>query len=260
MAKSRHGDCRTMEATRQHACPFGVAFLVMKGEGMAVTKFAQHGLVRLGYEMNGDGESTVLVLHGLLQTRNTLVPLLDALEERATVIAMDLRAHGVSSTVQGLNLRLSDLVDDAFAVLDAAEAETPVIVVGVGVGAIIASSMQETKPNRVSGTVLINYPAGEMLDEAVITNIADTAYKGQAEKAVSRWLDLSWGDGWQESMPKSRIAAARRSAEAIHPILMALAKADVYEQESMSLPGGAPFEDKEHLAQAVVAIEAVGLV
>lgn len=85
MAKSRYRDCRTMPGTRQHTRRFGVAFLVMKGESMAVTKFAQHGLVRLGYEMNGDGEPTVLVLHGLLQTRNTLIPLLDALEERAKI-------------------------------------------------------------------------------------------------------------------------------------------------------------------------------
>lgn len=224
---------------------------------MAVTKFAQHGLVRLSFEVNGDGEPTVLVLHGLLQTRNTLIPLLDALEERATVVAMDMRAHGGSSTVQGLNLRLHHLVEDAFAVLDAAGVATPVIVVGVGVGAIIADSMKARMPERVRGVVLVNYPEGEMLDEAVMTNIANTAYKGQAEQAVSRWLDLTWGEGWRDSMPKSRIAAARRSAEAIHPILMALVKAEVPERESIPLPGGSPFEQEEHLSKVLVAISAL---
>lgn len=224
---------------------------------MAVTKFAQHGLVRLSYEVNGEGEPTVLVLHGLLQTRNTLIPLLDALEERGTVIAMDLRAHGGSSTVQGLNLRLQDLVDDAFAVLDTADTNSPAIIVGVGVGAIIADSMYQQTPERIQGVVLINYPNDEMLDEDVITSIANTAYKGQAEQAVSRWLDLSWGEGWKDSMPKSRIAAARRSAEAIHPILMALVKADVQARESITLPGGSPFEEDEHLAQVLDAIQQV---
>ncbi len=224
---------------------------------MAVTKFAQHGLVRLGYEINGDGGPTVLVLHGLLQSRNTMSPLMDALEDRATVIAMDLRAHGGSATVQGLNLRMPDLVDDAFAVLDAAGVDAPVIVVGVEIGAVIAQAMQDANPERVRGTVLINFPAGDMLDEAVITNIADTAYKGQAEQAITRWLNLSWGEGWKESIPKPRIAAARRSAEAIHPILMALAKAEVQEQDSLVLPGGVPFAEDDHLAQVIAAIEAV---
>ena len=245
-----------MSVRRQQARQFGVACLVKKGEGMAVTRFAQHGLVRLGYELHGEGEPTVLLLHGLLQTRNTLNPLLDALEDRATVIAMDMRAHGGSATVQGLNLRLDDLVEDAFAVLDAAEVDTPVIVVGVEIGAVIAQAMKEAEPDRVRESVLVNYPAGEMLDEAVITNIANTAYKGQGEKAVTRWLDLSWGAGWQESMPKSRIAAARRSAEAIHPILMALAKAGVQERDSISLPGGAPFAEDEHVDEVIAAIEA----
>lgn len=257
MAKLRHGDCMTMRDRRQHVSAFGVGFFVTKGESMAVTKFAQHGLVRLGYEMHGEGEPAVLVLHGLLQTRNTLGPLLDELEDRATVIAMDLRAHGGSSTVQGLNLRLEHLVEDAFAVLDSAEVDGPAIVVGVGVGAIIADAMKQSNPDRVVGTVLVNYPDGEMLDEAVITNIADTAYKGQAEQAVSRWLDLSWGAGWNDAMPKSRIAAARRSAEAIHPILMAIAKADVQPQDSISLPGGSPFEEEKDLASVIAAIEAI---
>lgn len=225
---------------------------------MAVTKFAQHGLVRLGYEVNGEGQPTVLVLHGLLQTRNTLIPLLDELEDQSTVIAMDLRGHGGSSAVQGLSLRLPDLVNDAFAVLDSAEVDGPVIVVGVEIGAVIAQAMEVAHPDRIRATVLINFPAGDMLDEAMITNIANTAYKGQADQAISRWLDLSWGEGWKESMPKPRVAAARRSAEAIHPILMALAKAEVAESESMSLPGGGPFAEDEHLAQVIEAIKAVG--
>lgn len=225
---------------------------------MAVTKFAQHGLVRLGYEVNGEGQPAVLLLHGLLQTRNTLIPLMDALEDRTTVIAMDLRAHGGSATVQGLNLRLTDLVDDAFAVLNAAEIDTPVIVVGVEIGAVIAAAMQEAKPDRILETVLANYPSGEMLDEAVIKSIANIAYKGQGEQAVTRWLDLSWGEGWKDSMPKPRIAAARRSVEAIHPILMALAKAEVRERESITLPGGAPFAEDQKVAQVIAAIEAAG--
>ena len=226
----------------------------MKGGSMSVTKFAQHGLVRLGYEINGEGEPVVLVLHGLLQGRITLRPLTDALEERTTVISMDLRGHGGSSAVHGLELQIADLANDAFAVLDAAGVEAGVTIVGVELGAVIAASMQDARPDRVRGVVSINFPSGEMLDADILRNIADTAYKGQAEQALSRWLDMSWGEGWRDSVPKSRVAAARRSVEAIHPILTALAGAGVTGEASLESPGGSPFENEGDLAAALAAI------
>lgn len=222
---------------------------------MAVTKFAQHGLVRLGYEVSGEGTPEVLVLHGLLQDRVTMRPLTDELAERMSVIAMDLRGHGGSSAVHGLDLKLQDLVGDALVVLDAAEVESDVIVVGVELGAVIAAELQLTYPDRVREMVLINYPTGDMLVTEAITEIADLAYREQVEQAVTRWLNLSWGDGWRESVPKPRAAAARRSAGAIHPMLMALAQAGVSAHESLSLPGGAPFADDERLVSVVEAIE-----
>lgn len=228
-----------------------------KGEGMSVTKFAQHGLVRLGYEIGGEGEPVVMVLHGVLQGRITLRPLTDAIAESTTVISMDLRGHGGSSAVHGLDLRLPDLVDDAFAVLDAAQITSAVTVVGVELGAVIAAAMKASQPDRVDDAVLVNHPAGDMLEAEILNSIADTAYAGQAEKALTRWLDLSWGAGWQDSVPKPRIAAARRSVEALHPMLTALAKADINEQPSLAVPGGGPFEADENL-QAV--LKAIGIV
>lgn len=221
---------------------------------MSVTKFAQNGLVRLGYEISGEGEPEVLVLHGMLQGRVTMRPLTDALEARTRVISMDLRGHGGSSAVHGLNLQIADLAADAFAVLDAAGVQTAVTVVGVEIGAVIAAEMQRSQPDRVANLVLVNYPYGQMLDADMLKSIADTAYAGQAEKALTRWLDLSWGAGWQDSIPRSRVAAARRSVEAIHPILTALAKAEVAEQQSMNLPGGVPFEEQADVASILAAI------
>lgn len=235
----------------------GVACSLTKGWNMAVTKFAQHGLVRLGYDKSGEGSQTVLVLHGLLQDRVSVRPLLDVLEERVTVITMDLRGHGGSSAVHGLDMRLPDLVDDAFAVLDAAEIDAPVVVVGVELGAVIATGMKAAHPDRVRDLLLVNYPSGEMLDTEVITAIADRAYKGQAEEAVTGWLDLSWKAGWRDSVPKPRVAAARRSAEAIHPMLTALAHAEIGPQDSLDLPGGTPFAEEGDLALVVTALESL---
>lgn len=222
-----------------------------KGEGMARTAFAQHGLVRLGYEVQGDGQPAVLVLHGLLQDRVTMRPLVDALTEQTTVIAMDLRGHGGSSAVHGLDVRIDDLARDVFAVLDAAEVGSPVIIVGVELGAVIAATMATTHPDRVAATLPISFPTAAMTDAATLTAIADLAYRGQLDTAIGRWLDLAWGGGWQERVPKARIAAARRNAAALHPMLTALAGADVAQQESLTLPGGTPFVEKSDVEQVI---------
>lgn len=214
---------------------------------MARTTFAQNGLVRLGYETQGDGGPAVLLLHGLLSDRASLRPLPDALEDDATTIVMDLRGHGGSSAIHGVDLQLHELVKDAFAVLDAAYVTTPAVVVGVGLGAVIAADMQATHPDRVASTVLVNYPTSEMLNPETLKEIATLAYREQAEQALNRWLDLAWGEGWKESMPKPRIASARRSAGAIHPLLSAMADGNIEPRESISAPGGLPFEDEATL-------------
>lgn len=222
---------------------------------MARTSFAQHGLVRLGYEVQGEGGTTVLLLHGLLADRASLRPVMDALEDEATVIAMDIRGHGGSSAIHGVDLQVGDLVADAFAILDAAEVTGPVVVVGVELGAIIATAMHEALPDKIAGTVLVNYPSAEMLAPDTLREIATLAYREQVEQALNRWLDMSWGAGWKDSVPKPRIAAARRSAGAIHPVLAALAEAGVSTQDSLLLPGGMPFSDDERVIEVMAMIQ-----
>ncbi len=224
---------------------------------MARTTFAQHGLVRLGYEIQGEGGPAVLVLHGLLGSRASLYPLMDALEEQATVIAMDLRGHGGSSAIHGVDLHLDDLVADALAVLDAAEVAQPTIVVGIELGAVIAARLYQQHPGRITGVVLVNYPTDQMRDADTLADIATRAYREQAEQALNMWLDLSWGSGWKESTPRSRVAAARRSAQAIHPVLTALAAANLPPAESLDLPGSEPFAGDEAIDLVVGEVEAL---
>jgi hypothetical protein len=79
----------------------------------------------------------------------------------------------------------------------------------------------------------------------MLTDIATRAYREQTDQALNRWLDLSWGEGWRENVPKPRIAAARRSVQAIHPILTAIAAANLPDVDSLRLPGGTPFASDE---------------
>lgn len=221
---------------------------------MAKTSFAQHGLIRLGYEVSGEGDRTFMVLHGLLQDRVTIRPLVDALEPYATVLAMDIRGHGGSSAVHGLDLILADLVDDAWAVLDSAGVAGPVTVIGVELGAVIAAEMRIAQPDRVTEAVLVNFPTPAMLDVDTLNLIAERAYKEQAEQALNRWLDLSWELDWREIVPKPRAASARRSAGAIHPMLMALVRSGVTTRDSIVLPGGTPFADEANVDQILSAV------
>lgn len=210
---------------------------------MAVTKFAQNGLVRLGYEINGEGEPVVVLLHGLLQDRVTMRPLADALQDSARVISLDLRGHGGSSAIHGVDLAIADLDADVLAVLDAAEITAPAMLVGVELGSAIAQSLQANHPDRIAGIVHIKAFTPEMLDSEKLEDIATRAYREQAEQALGMWLDMSWGADWREVVPKPRIASARRSAGAIHPILTALTRTEVAPVESLQLPGGSPFAE-----------------
>lgn len=225
---------------------------------MAVTKFAQNGLVRLSYEMQGNGGKPVVLLHGLLQDRAAMRPLADELAEGSRVITMDLRGHGASSAIHGVDLTIAELVSDVIAVLDSAEVTDVVTVVGVELGAVVAQAFQQAFADRVKTVVLINYPTEAMLDTDTLTDIATRAYREQTEQAMNKWLDLSWGEGWKESVPKPRIASARRSAAAIHPMLSALADIELARPtESMKVPGGFPFANDSNV-QAVIAEIASG--
>lgn len=221
---------------------------------MAVTKFAQNGLVRLGYEINGEGEPVVVLLHGLLQDRVTMRPLADALQDSARVISLDLRGHGGSSAIHGVDLAIADLDADVLAVLDAAEITAPAMLVGVELGSAIAQSLQANHPDRIAGIVHIKAFTPEMLDSEKLEDIATRAYREQAEQALGMWLDMSWGADWREVVPKPRIASARRSAGAIHPILTALTRTEVAPVESLQLPGGTPFAEPEDVERVLAEV------
>jgi pimeloyl-ACP methyl ester carboxylesterase len=154
-----------------------------------------------------------------------------------------------------VDLHIDDLVADALAVLDAAEVTQPVIVIGIELGAVIAERLQNQHPARVAGHVLVNYPSAAMLDAETLTDIATRAYREQAEQALNMWLNLSWGEGWQGTAPRNRIAAARRSAQAIHPVLTALAAASLEPVPSLDVPGGDPFASEEAVNRVIRELE-----
>ena len=51
---------------------------------------------------------------------------------------------------------------------------------------------------------------------------ADAADKGRTDRALDLLLDARWGPGWRDRLPRPRLAAVRRHAGAIAPLLTAL--------------------------------------
>src|SRR5688572_928750 len=107
---------------------------------MGVTRFAQNELARLSYEaFPADSGPTIVLLHGTLLDRVSLRPRQERIGYRATVLQPDARGHGGSSALADRRFTVTDMAQDLYAVLEAAEAITPpIVLVGHGQGAIAA--------------------------------------------------------------------------------------------------------------------------
>jgi len=105
----------------------------------------------------GDGETVVLMLHGLGGDRQQPLGLLPVVPAGLTVIAPDQRAHGGSPVIgEAEDFRVSQLADDAAALLRSeGVADRPLIVVGISMGAAVALQLLERGDHDIRGALLI---------------------------------------------------------------------------------------------------------
>ncbi|GAB3601677.1 alpha/beta fold hydrolase [Microbacterium tumbae] len=110
----------------------------------------------------GNGETVLLMLHGLGGDRNQPLGLLTGTPENVTVIAPDQRAHGESNVIgEAEDFSLDGLADDATALLEARGlADRPLIVAGISMGAAVALRLLERADHDLRGSLLIR-PAFE---------------------------------------------------------------------------------------------------
>jgi pimeloyl-ACP methyl ester carboxylesterase len=112
---------------------------------------ARNGDVRLTYEVKGEGEP-LLMIHGLGYDRFGWGELPDLLADDFQVVVFDNRGVGDSDVPEG-PYAVSQLVEDAVAVLDAAGADTA-HVLGVSLGGYVAQELALTHPERLRKLVL----------------------------------------------------------------------------------------------------------
>ncbi len=217
---------------------------------MGITHFAQNGLARISYEIDGpDTTDVAVLLHATLADRGSFGPLRETLAEWMRVILPDARGHGASAALQGRAYEVADMANDLYAVLDAEGlAPTPdrrIHLIGHGQGAIAALELARRRPDLVTSLTLIEPDALTLLDrdddvDAIVAreearnafrSASEAAYKGLADQALSLYLDARWGPGWSERLSRPRAAAVRRNVLALSASLDALDRYRILPEE-----------------------------
>lgn len=128
------------------------------------------------FEWEG-GDTTLLLLHGYLDTGGTFGPLVRALDPRWHVLAPDMRGHGRSDAVSADGYyHFHDYVRDVRALVDA-HARERLVIVGHSMGGGVAQLVAGAWPEQVHKLVLVE-GLGPPPEEAE-----------SAPKRVRRWID-----------------------------------------------------------------------
>lgn len=108
---------------------------------------------RVAYELVGDGEVDLLLVHGITESRRSWDPLLDALSGEFRVINVDLPGHGESDPVDGYGL--DRLAVDVGYVVEEVGRGTP-LAVGHSLGGFVVSVYAAQRPVR--GALNVDQP------------------------------------------------------------------------------------------------------
>jgi pimeloyl-ACP methyl ester carboxylesterase len=112
---------------------------------------------RLSYLEKGQrvpGEPSLVLIHGLMGTAATFLPLLAELADGRHVIALDLPGAGGSDRDPKMGASLAKVTESVLRALNAMDLEGPVLV-GHSHGAAVAMYLAAFVPDRTSGLVLL---------------------------------------------------------------------------------------------------------
>jgi len=124
---------------------------------MVERRSIQAGGRRLSYLEKGErtaGQPSLVLIHGLMGTAATFLPLLAEIADERHVIALDLPGAGGSERDPKMGASLANVTDSVLNALDALELERPVLV-GHSHGGAVAMYLAAFAPERTSGLVLL---------------------------------------------------------------------------------------------------------
>ena len=108
--------------------------------------------VAIHYNTKGSG-NPIILLHGVFQDMDVFEPLIKKLSKNYQVISIDLRGHGLSDTPH--DSRVDDYISDIQQLLNALFINSA-YVIGLELGATIATGLTYKNPDLINGMVLIN--------------------------------------------------------------------------------------------------------
>ncbi|PTJ57229.1 alpha/beta hydrolase [Mammaliicoccus sciuri] len=108
--------------------------------------------VAIHYNTKGNGYPIIL-LHGVFQDMDVFEPLIKKLSKNYQVISIDLRGHGLSDTPH--DSRVDDYISDIQQLLNALFINSA-YVIGLELGATIATGLTYKSPDLINGMMLIN--------------------------------------------------------------------------------------------------------
>ncbi len=141
----------------------------------------------------GAGRPTVLV-HGVGLDHTMWDEVVEDLAASRIVVRYDLLGHGATADADGPR-SLDDFADQCLAVID--QLETPVDVVGLSLGALIALRTAARAPERVRRLVVVSTAYGRRAEQqaAVEERLAVARHDGMdpiASRAIDRWFTTPW--------------------------------------------------------------------
>jgi len=112
--------------------------------------------MELAHEITGQGPLAILI-HGITESRESYRPILADLSSRYTVLAVDLRGHGLSDADVPYDvISLATDIYDTLISADLAGSEVPPLVIGHSLGGLVASAYGAIFPAR--GVINIDQP------------------------------------------------------------------------------------------------------
>jgi pimeloyl-ACP methyl ester carboxylesterase len=157
--------------------------------------FTDSGSARLAYDVTGPDEPVhdVLLLHAGVTDRRSWQPLVDSLGGRHRCVRYDARGYGETTYQPEAGW---SPVEDAVAVLDAAEVESAVVVAG-SMGGAVALDLALAHPHRVRALVLIGSAVrGAPYPELTDPGTADLVARAEAVEEAEDWDELNRLEAW----------------------------------------------------------------
>lgn len=128
--------------------------LIVGSEAGAQSQEVVSGNDTISYVAFGQGNTTLLLVHGWSNNRTFWEPHLSALSRSHRVVTLDLASFG-ESTSHRTNWTIENFADDAEAVLDQIKAEK-VVVVGFSMGGAVVTELASRGRDEVIGVVLVD--------------------------------------------------------------------------------------------------------